>query len=135
MPYFWAIATSSSDIYKHTCYRHVGVGGDAALVGHALLDVRVLVHQHHGDLFPGARPRLSGFPFKGHQVSVGRQLLGVAVRAVGVQLHLERVALLGGEHWTEDRLVGRSGVHHMAKVVHSPYELRAGGLGEVDIVQ
>lgn len=125
----------SASIRKRTCYRHVGVGGDAALVGHALLDVWILVHQHHGDLFPGAGPLLSGFSFKSHQTSVGRQLAGIAGVAIGVQLHLEGVTLLGGERWTEDGFVVRSTIHQLTKVLHSPYKLWTGGLREIDIVQ
>lgn len=125
----------AASMRKRTFYRLIGVGGDAALVGHALLDVWVLVHQHHGDLFPGAGPLLSGFSFKSHQMSIGRQLAGVVLLAIGVQLHLEGVALLGGERWTEDGFVVRSVIHHLTEVFHSPYKLWAGGLREIDIVQ
>lgn len=125
----------AASMRKCTFYRLIGVGGDAALVGHALLDVWVLVHQHHGDLFPGAGPLLSGFSFKSHQMSIGRQLAGVVLLAIGVQLHLEGVTLLGGERWTEDGFVVRSVIHHLTEVFHSPYKLWAGGLREIDIVQ
>lgn len=105
-----------------TCCRHVGVSGDTALVRHALLDVGVLVHQHHGDLFPGTWPCLSGVTFTGHQMSVGRQLTGVACLAAGVQPHLEGVTLLRGERGAEDRCVCRGLIHDITEVTHSPIQ-------------
>ena len=119
----------------NTCCRHVGVSGDTALVRHALLDVWVLVHQHHGDLFPGAWPCLSGVTFTGHQMSVGRQLTRVVCLTAGVEPHLEGVTLLWGERGAEDRCVCRGLIHDITEVLHSPYKLWAGGLREVDIIQ
>lgn len=118
-----------------TCCRHVGVGGDAALVGHALLDVGVLVHQHHGHLLPGARPFLSSVSFACHQMGKGPQLIRVLVRAAWVQLHLEGVTLFGLEWGAEDGLVVRGVLHHLGEVSHPPNKLRAGCLGQVDVVQ
>ncbi len=118
-----------------TCCLHVGVSGDTALIGHALLDVRMLVHQHHGYLFPGARPFLSGVRFTGHQMSVGRQLTRVAFHTAGVQLHLEGVTLPRSEWGAEDRCVCWGVFHNMAEIFHTPYKLWAGGLRKVDVIQ
>lgn len=117
------------------CYFPVGISGHATLVVHALLNVWVLVHQHHSHLFPWAGPYLACFSFKSYKVSVDCDLPRIAFYSIWEQLHLERVPLLRSKWWTVDRLLCGGGSHQFTEVLYTPHELWAGCLRNVYVIQ
>lgn len=73
-----------------------GVGGDANLLGHALLDLRVLVQDLDSHLPPNTRPLELVVIETGHQVEVEPKVVGVEFYE-----QLDPVALRRVEPWTK----------------------------------